>query len=103
MEDIEILHGEFLLKFIAMQRRRSWLEAMRKMTSTYNSKYTLSVLWRYINKEVSDLSLMNPEMSKCTTKQLYQVRGACFILYKDLLRCQITWDYVGSTKPMSCE
>jgi hypothetical protein len=58
------------------------------MSSTQNSKYTVSVLHQKMNKEVSDLTSTNLKEVMYMENRLYQARGAYFSPYKDLLRRQ---------------
>jgi hypothetical protein len=62
--------------------RSTTLDAMRTMSSMQSNKYTVFVPRWKMNKEVSDLASRKPIEVMYVVNRLYQVRGACFSLYR---------------------
>ena len=71
-----------------VRRRRLVEEAVKTISSTYSSKYTISSPRRKTNKEVSHLVSTNPIESRNVANRLYQARGACFRPYRDRFSLQ---------------
>jgi hypothetical protein len=88
MEGPEILHGESRLRADMVCCRSVALDAVRTMSSPQSNKYMVSEPHRMTNKEVSDLISTNPKEVMYVANRLYQARGTCFSMYRDLLRRQ---------------
>jgi hypothetical protein len=91
MEESEVLHGELLLEGRYGLLQKCYTGCGKDNVINVYNKYTVSVPHQKTNKDMLNLSPINPKEVMYLVNQLYHAQGTYFSLYKDLLRSQKWW------------